>query len=84
MLRRFISKVLSILMMLTLALYNIQAVSFSATNEVVFKDEVLKNIVTNKVDVDENGKVTKDEMTYLYELYYDGSLRSNKDRKSVV
>lgn len=78
MLRRFISKVLSILMMLTLALYNIQAVSFSATNEVVFKDEVLKNIVTNKVDVDENGKVTKDEMTYLYELYYDGSLSSNK------
>lgn len=76
--RRFISKVLSILMMLTLALYNIQAVNFSATNEVVFKDEVLKNIVTNKVDVDENGKVTKDEMTYLYELYYDGSLSSNK------
>ena len=78
MLRRFISKVLSILMILTLALYNIQAVSLSATNEVVFRDEVLKNIVTNKVDVDENGKVTKDEMAYLYELYYDGSLSSNK------
>lgn len=76
--RRFISKVLSILMILTLALYNIQAVSLSATNEVVFRDEVLKNIVTNKVDVDENGKVTKDEMAYLYELYYDGSLSSNK------
>lgn len=76
--RKFISKVLSIIMLLTLALYNVQAIDFNATNEIIFKDEVLKNIVCDKVDVNKNGKVTKDEIADLEWLYYDGSLSSNK------
>ena len=78
MVRKLISKVLSIIMLLTLALYNVQAVDFNATNEIIFKDEVLKNIVCDKVDADKNGKVTKDEILDLDWLYYDGSLSSNK------
>lgn len=76
--RKFISKVLSILMIITIALCNVQAVDFNSTNEVIFKDEVLRNIVYNKVDADKNGKVTKDEILDLDWLYYDGSLSSNK------
>lgn len=76
--RKFISKSLLIIMVLTLALCNIQAVDFNAQREVVFKDEVLRNIVLNKADVDKNGKITRGEMQYLDSLYYDGSLSSNK------